>query len=190
MSNLHFDPYQFAGRGAYAASAETNISFNDYGRMHTATHCGVRPWCPPFALNNKQLQQVLLLRAWRYLHHNYSIPAAADRDKINRAATALALRGNVVGPDAPSVQHEIVEKHRAAVRKAGGFLQLHASIAFRSWRLGMNSVEVAESLGITPWSVRQSLWRLRAVAKRLGFDVGRAGHSAGMKRKHKRKCRA
>jgi hypothetical protein len=190
MSNLHFDPHQFAGRrGAYAASAETSISFADYGRMHTETHRGIRPWCPPFALNDSQLQQVLLLRAWRYTH-NRGIPAAADRDKINRRATALALRGNVVSADVPQIQREIVEKHRAAVRRAGGFLQLHAAIAFRSWRLGMDSVEVAESLGMTPWSVRQSLWRLRAVAKLLGFDVGRAGHSAGMKRKHKRKCRA
>jgi hypothetical protein len=59
----------------------------------------------------------------------------------------------------------------------------------------MNSIEVSESLGMTPQAVRVNLWRMRDAAKSLGFDVGRAGYTAGMKQKHmkpkhKRKCRA
>jgi hypothetical protein len=46
----------------------------------------------------------------------------------------------------------------------------------------MDSVSVADSVGMTPQAVRQALWRMRDVAKRLGFDVGRAGHTAGKMR--------
>ena len=63
------------------------------------------------------------------------------------------------------------------------------AIAFRSWRLGMDSVEVAETLGTTPQAVRVYLWRFRDIAKRLGFEVGRAGHTAGMTRKKPSICR-
>lgn len=191
MNDLNFDRYQFDGlRGAFPASAQSHIAFSDYNTMHTEQHhANPAAWIPPFALNNKQLQQVLIRRAWHYIH-GHGIPAAADRDKINRAATAKALKGTNLHSDAPAIQHEMVSKHKAAVRKAGGFLQLLASIAFRSWRLGMNSVEVAESLDMTPQAVRVNLWRMRDAAKSLGFDTGRAGHTAGMKRKRKRKCRA
>ena len=47
----------------------------------------------------------------------------------------------------------------------------------------MDSVEVAETLGTTPQAVRVYLWRFRDIAKRLGFEVGRAGHTAGLTRK-------
>jgi hypothetical protein len=196
VSDLHFDPYQFAGRGRFPVSAATSIAFTDYQRMHTETH-NVNPaaWVPPFALNDKQLQKVLLLRAWRYTHKR-GRPQEADRDKINADATAKALKGNSVAADAPAIQREMVKAHIAAVRKAGGYMQLHAAISFRSWRLGLNSPEVAESLGMTPYAVRVALWRLRDAAKELGFDVGRVGHTAGTKRKPpkpqrkpKRECR-
>jgi hypothetical protein len=188
VSDLHFDPYQFANRGAFPVSAETCLAFSDYHTMHTK-HRAENPaaWVPPFALNDKQLQQVLLLRAWRYVH-NRGIPPT-DLNKINADATAKALKGNSIAADAPAIQREMVKAHIAAVRKAGGYLQLHAAIAFRSWRLGMTSVEVAESLGMTPYAVRVALWRLRDAAKKLGFDAGRVGHTAGMRRKPKEKLR-
>lgn len=184
MNDLHFDPYQFANRSAFPVSAETSIAFSDYRTMHTELH-KAKPaaWVPPFALNDKQLQQALLLRVFRYVHNGEIMPQYVDREKLNRAATAKALKGNNVAASAPAIQREMVRKHRSAVRKAGGFLQLHAAIAFRAWRLGMNSVEVAESLSMTPQAARQALWRLRDVAKELGFDVGRTGYTAGKQRK-------
>lgn len=180
MSSLNFDQYQFEGSRAFPVSAKTGISYEDYRSMQTATR-GATPvaWVPPFSLNDKQLQKVLLLRVWRYIRGSRPMPETINREAINKAATAKALRGYEIGKLASAIQHEIVKKHRAAVRKAGGFLELHASIAFRSWRLGMDSVEVAASIGMTPQAVRQALWRMRAVAKQLGFDVGRAGHTAG-----------
>jgi hypothetical protein len=183
MSSLNFDQCQFERSRAFPVSAATGISYEDYRSMQTATR-GATPvaWVPPFALNNKQLQKVLLFRAWRYAHNSSPVPETINREEINKAATAKALLGYEISRFASPIQHEILAKHRAAVRKAGGFLQLHASIAFRSWRLGEDSVSVGASTGMTPEAVRQALWRMRDVAKRLGFDVGRTGHTAGKMR--------
>jgi hypothetical protein len=72
--------------------------------------------------------------------------------------------------------------HRDAIKRAGGYLELQAAIAFRAWRLGMDSVGVAETVGLSPQAIRQALWRMRYAAKQLGFEVGRAGHTAGFQR--------
>src|SRR5258707_291666 len=148
--------------------------------MQTSHHRGASPWVPPFALNNKQVQRVLLVRAWRYVHGGVMpLPENVSREHLNQAATAKVRAGNRISKDAPAIQHELVQTHRAAVRRAGGYLQLQAAIVFRAWRLRMDSVAVAESLSITPYHVRITLCRIRAVAKELGFEVGRAGHRAG-----------
>jgi hypothetical protein len=181
MSALSFDNHQFAGRKNYPVNATNGISFDDYSRMQTHTH-GEKPaaFVPPFALNDKQLQKVLLLRAWRYAHGgSAAFPEQVDRDSLNKAATKKALEGYTISNAAPPTQHRAAAMHRAVVKKAGGYLQLQGAIAFRSWRLGMDSVAVAASLGTTPQAVRQSLWRLRDLAKHFGFDIGRAGHTAG-----------
>lgn len=187
MSNLHFDHHQFERRSV-PVNGKNGISFDDAKRMQTQSR-STKPaaWVPPFAMSDAKLQKVLLVRAWRYVHGSacrklIPHPESINREEINRAATAKALRGYTIRPDAPAIQHQAHAMHQASVRLAGGFLQLMASIAFRSWRLGMDSVAVAETLGTSPQAVRASLWRFREIAKRLGFDVGPAGSTAGMKR--------
>lgn len=185
MNDLQFDRHQFDGpqHRQYPASAKTRISFDDYQRMQTAQHKGVSPWVPPFALNDRQLRQVLLVRAWRYVHGGMTLPENVDKDVLNKKATARALAGHKISEKAEARQHEIAKTHIAAVRRAGGLMQLWAAVAFRAWRLRQDSVAVAESLSITPYHVRITLCRLRAVAKELGFEIGRAGHRAGRKMK-------
>jgi hypothetical protein len=57
-----FDDWQFQGRYQnHAVSVKSKITFDDYGRsMSTAYRAEGRGWVPPFALNNEQLQRVLL----------------------------------------------------------------------------------------------------------------------------------
>jgi hypothetical protein len=107
---------------------------------------------------------------------------------LNQQATAKALKGHKIGTDAAAIQHEIQASHKAAVRRAGGYLELQAAIAYRSWRLGQSSPIVAESVGMTAWAVRAVLNRLRVAARELGYDTGRAGHSAGKKRAKKNRA--
>lgn len=192
MTTAAYDPWQFAARKSFPVEAHytageiesTGISFDDYSRMQTHRHSS-KPaaWVPPFAMNDSQLQKVLLIRAWCYVNGPRRLPipdpASINREEINRAATAKVLRGYTIRPDAPAIQHQAHAMHLESVRRAGGYLQLLAAIAFRAWRLGMDSVAVAESLGTSPQAVRVHLWRFRDAAKDLGFEVGRAGHSAG-----------
>jgi DNA-binding CsgD family transcriptional regulator len=196
---LSFDPYQFAGRKSKPVHADVaadgewespGISFDDYRLMHSRNDSVPRRckgWTPPFCMNPAQLQRVLLVRAWRVAGgRSTEVPAMLDWKIINQAATEQALKGNNIGPDAPAVQHEMQEKHKAAIRRAGGYMELISAIAFRAWRLGQNSTQVGESLGMTPWNVRAHLHRMRETALELGYDVGRQHSSRGVPRLNKR----
>jgi hypothetical protein len=131
---------------------------------------------PPFAFNDEQLRLVLCYRAWRYVHHHAEPPTSWNYEACNKAATKRALAGYDIDETAVE-QIEIQNDHKKAVRRAGGYMELQASIAFKSWRLGMPSPEVALACRVSPWQVRQSLRRLRGIAAKLGFDVGRRHHS-------------
>lgn len=184
MSALAFDPHQFAGRQSYPVEVHytpdgeyesTGLDFSDYQKMHTAKRAPRHKDCvPPFALNTGQLRKVLLLRALRYLKGSVRAEAVhnADWQEVNRRATEKALRGYEIRPDAPRVQHEMQAQHRAAIRRAGGFMQHLAAVAYRAWRLNQDSVAVAESLGIQPCNVRAILQRIRTTARDLQLDAG------------------
>lgn len=181
-----FDPWQFAGKKYYPVEAHqegadgeihsTGISHEDYRRCHQER--GSRPSfahksIPPFARNPQQLQAVLVMRAKKYLLHRPEGSVVSDDWKVlNRLCTTRALQGYKIDPFAPAVQHEMLERHKEAISRAGGYLELHSAVAYRSWLLGQDSVQVAESLGIDPATVRQNLYRLKAVARELGFDAG------------------
>jgi len=194
MSSLLCEEYAVAARQKHDGSFETTgIAFSDYQRMQTRTHVGNLPVVPPFSQNDRQLQWVLLVRAWLYVHgrggrfvNPKTIPETIDREAINHEATAKALRGYEISESAPAVQHAILEAHKAAVKRAGSFLAFQASVAYRAWRQNQSSVAVAESLGITPWCVRQHLSRLRRVAERLGYEVGPPGRTAGRTYKYRK----
>lgn len=132
---------------------------------------------PAFAFDDEKLRHVLRARAWRYVHQCKPCPANWDYAAINSAATKKAKSGYEIDADAPDIQHENHEKHIAAINRAGGYMEIQAAIAFKSWRLGMPSPDVATDLGMSPWQVRQILRRLRAVAARLGYEVGKRHHS-------------
>jgi len=180
--DLKFDHFQFQDHHSmYPVSAGTEIAFEDFRRgMRTQFRSPSRAWVPPFALNDKQLRTVLLHRAWFYCHHT-APPEAVDWKTANAKATAHALRSYEIRPDAPA-QIAMRDAHIAAVKRAGGYLQLIASCAFRAWRLGQDSVAVGDSLGISPCSVRVMLQRIRDVARKLGYDVGKPHPSRGSAR--------
>jgi hypothetical protein len=57
--------------------------------------------------------------------------------------------------------------HKRAVRRAGSYEAFLAGIAYRSWRLGQDSVAVAEQMGITPSVVRRHLHNMAKAAREL-----------------------
>jgi len=151
-----------------------NIRRNDHYQASLNTS-----YIPPFCFNDEQLRDVLCLRAWRYVYKKRPAPASWNYESVNLEATKMALRGHEITADAGEIQHEIINRHIDAIKRSGGYLQLQAAIAWRSWREGAPSTEVAVSLGVSPWMVRQSLRRLRAIAATLGYEVGKRHHSFG-----------
>jgi DNA-binding CsgD family transcriptional regulator len=187
-SGERFDLWQFAGRfKTRPASQASGLAFEDFrfGRMTTHYHSQRRMWTPPFANNDKQLQQVLILRAWRYSHHGTPLPANADWRTVNRDATSKALQPHKIITDS-RIQQEMYKAHVRAIVKAGGYMQLQSSIAWKRWRLGEDSVQIAEELGISPGAVRIILQRLRDIGRMLGYDCGLPHHSRGSKEHSRR----
>jgi hypothetical protein len=128
-------------------------------------------------MNAQELRMVLLVRAWQYLHRDGTPPANSDWQEINREATTRALQKHKIRATVPLIQREMRARHVEAVVRAGGYLSLQAACAYRAWRLGQDSVTVAESLGVSPCAARVILQRLRDIARELGFDVGAPHHS-------------
>jgi hypothetical protein len=190
MSDLHFDPFQFAGRPHYAVSAEytrdgwtsTGVDFSDgMSTQNSSVPRRCKRWTPAFAASPEKLRRVLLQRAWTYLYCKKPFPATADWKTINAAATKRALKPFDY-KNCPTHKRGENEAHVAAVKRAGGYLQLLAAIAYRAWNLGQDSVAVADSLRINPQCVRQHLSRLCGIARALGFETFKQHHTSGLRR--------
>jgi hypothetical protein len=165
-----------AHRTADGDFESTGIGYDDLRAMQTddTPYRRIKKWIPPFAMNTAQLQYVLRVRGWTMAYggtrqFNPAIPYAL----LDAAATARVLRPiKIVKDDPDEKQKRMHEAHVAAVRRAGTYLSLQAAIAYRAWREEQNSIEIAESLGITPVTVRASLDRMKNIARSLGYDVG------------------
>jgi len=174
----------------HPVSAESNIAYEDFSRMHRENHATRQSkWVPPFALNTSQLRRVLLVRCWRYLHNHTPVPETLDWQEMKKAATAHTLQPHKILPASPLIQKLMHATHVATVIKCGGYLEFQTAVAYRSWRLGQNSVNVAESLGVSPSTIRMTLQRLRNIAAELHYDVGTHHHSFRSKR-HAARLRA
>lgn len=145
----------------------TGISYEDAHGMstHVAPYARNAKWIPPFALDTEKFRHVLMVRGWVMAHSGKPFNPEVSYERIDAIATVRVLSKYRT----PIPEYE---KNAAAVRRAGTYLSLQAAIAYRAWRQGQNSVEIAEALGITPVSVRQSLARLKRIARIIGYDVG------------------
>jgi hypothetical protein len=174
------DYKKFSRQGLLTTRQSGGRDFTDHLRSNAHYNAALNcSFIPPFCFNDEQLREVLCHRAWRYVHHSRPAPTSWNYEAVNREATKIALAGHEIEASAAEIQHEMQDRHIAAIKRAGGYMELQASIAYRSWREGMPSTEVAVSLGVSPWMVRQSLRRLRAIAAKLGYEVGKRHHSFG-----------
>ena len=190
MSSLHFDAYQFAGRRSQPVNAEftqsgwtsNGVAFEDFTRMQSRS---VSPrhkrWTPAFAANDEKLRHVLLCRAWFYLHNSGRPDCTpADWKKINAAATKKTMEIFTTSfAKCPAHKRRESAAHVAAVKQAGGYLELQAALVYHGWRLGEDSVTIGETLGMSPQAVRVNLQRLCEVARQLGYDTFRRHFSFG-----------
>lgn len=183
MSSLHFDPCQFAARRSRPVDAEftqhgwtsNGISYEDFGRMESrrsSVPLRQRRWTPAFAASDDKLRRVLLHRAWMYLHGGRLASVPDDWKTINAAATKKGMEIFTRRfTNCPAHKRCESAAHLAAVKQAGGYLELQNALAYRAWRLGQDSVAIAESLGMSPQSVRVNLQRICEVARKLGYET-------------------
>lgn len=182
MSDLHFDPHQFAGRPARPVGPGTGLTFDNYSRMGLRDHKTFRNrrWIPPFANNDLQLRRVIAERLWRNLGGNRN----SKYRKSWRCPEDLARDWRKLS--------KLVDAHyrRVSNRMPRGKVKSRAAlicaIAWRSWRLGQSSVEIAQELRLSPWNVRQHIYKLKTCARLLGFDCGERHSTYGRKRKVRR----
>jgi hypothetical protein len=146
-----------------------------FGRRRAGMHIEAGPryrhatWIPEWSRNDEKLRQVLAIRNKR--HKNYS-----------KELTPAQLQG------IPLVQLMYYDKHRELVARHG-YMELQAAIAWRSWREGMYAKDIGPALGVSAGHVRQSLYRMREIARKLGFETAEDQRhwSHGVKTNHKRK---
>ena len=170
MHELSFDQHQFAGRRARAVTKETGIAFSDYGRMHTDRRSAQSfSRVPAFALDENKLAQVLKQVAWQYAHVSGPCPEEVsleqlkiDADKRHKAYLAARRLAHL-----SDYQRNLIEAHARSIEKAGGYLQMYASVAWQAWRRRMSSVDIACETGMSPGAVRQLLSRMNKIGRNL-----------------------
>jgi DNA-binding CsgD family transcriptional regulator len=169
-SGLAYDNFQFEKTRANTASAKSRLAFSDVHNMGVLTVKTFRAqrFIPPFANNIHQLRLVLCQRGWQFLGRNARgrvpeelIKRWSDLDKLVTEKFASGVSG---------VSDQFHAAHVKAVRRAGSWMSLQAAVCYRSWRLGMDSCTIAESLGISPQVVRVTLRRTMMTARKLGLD--------------------
>jgi hypothetical protein len=139
-------------------------------------------WTPPFAHNANQLQAVLLRKAEMFLGDVVAIP---DFEILDKLATKHVFKL----PDSKEYR-----SLKQSVRKCGSYLAFQSAIAYRYWRLGEDSVAVAQQVDSTPVAIRQQIVRLKRVAESLGFQTGpyhatRGRHYSGAAYRHFQRAR-
>jgi len=130
-----------------------------------------RRWRPAFAASDEKLRRVLLHRAWTYIHASKQTTPPDDWKTVNAAATKVALEYGSRFKNCPAHKRCESAAHVAAVKQAGSYLALQSALAYRAWRLGQDSVGIAEALHMTPQSVRVNLQRMCDVARGLGYET-------------------
>lgn len=192
MAETRFDLHQFAGKRGRAVTKASGIAFSDYGFMHKETgprkrYVGV---VPAFALDERKLAEVLKRLVWRYAHGGRNAcPEEVSLEQLKREAEKHHERYMEMQKIAhlTDYQRNVVEAHGRAVKKAGGYLQMYAHVAWLAWRRGMTSTEISIETGVAPYAVRQYLFRMNVIARRLfpedsiPLDKTRRREQKGMK---------
>lgn len=171
---LSYDRYAFE-RKSHAVSATTGISFEDFASMGTFARKNNGPAPEEWAMDNEKIVQVVVTRMRAYIRWiagcHVAYPSSTEELEVLEKA-AMAARAHyetrLLGwrkrAGVKKLQLKIIENHLTNTEQ--GIASLWARCAYLSFRLGMNSCEVASEIGngITPGGVRCILTRLRRQA--------------------------
>jgi len=191
MNELSFDRWQFADRFAMMpVSAETCIAFSDYSSMHTQRHslaAGRKNETPLWAHNQSAFRELLLrfLESRAFLKRTK--PTGTQTERLARACAKLNERvpkkvevlrdrcrsyvelRNSDAPDAELLRMAAIEIKNldTEIRTTARLAEIVVGVVFFYYRCGLDSVETAEKLHLSPCGVRQILWRLARTWERM-----------------------
>ena len=183
--DLHFDPYQFAGRRAQPVSSETHIAFEDYRRMSVSVRKlapGRRLETPEWAVNDAKLREVIVrfMETRALLLPGNGTPLA----RLQRAQEALqrqicsddnvltslcnryvvSKRSGACDPATLRGMEIQIENLDTKIRMGADCAGMILRLVHLYYRVGMDSVAVADELHLKPGHVRRTLWRLNYIA--------------------------
>lgn len=144
---------------------------------------------PAFSRNDEQLRHVLALMAFRYANgggkqKEYFHLFERNLPELERQVEAKFQEWQARRLDTLPVPEKRKYRRHLYIVDAFGWLGLHAAIAYRSWRLGQSSTQVASQLFMSAPGVRIALWRMNNCARALGYEtfMRRAYQSKGKRR--------
>jgi hypothetical protein len=168
----------------------TGISYDDYARMCVQFHKlnrSRRLAAPAWAYNDDHLCAVLVrsmeerANVWRHVQEGTNTErltrAQQQLERLRPQLTArvdrlckrfVAEKNSGLGDDARSTGIQ-VEALDTQIRLLPDMPKILAGVVYYYWRVGYNSVETGQQLGMKPPHVRQTLSRLLDAAKTLGF---------------------
>lgn len=187
---------QYAGSGEWRSNS---LSFGDYNGCHTVSRKlfpSRRFVTPEWATNDKKLQQIIVeyllrratgdskrLRArmpkgmktveqlrWAEQVLRERVPGL-ERIISELCAELVELKQRGVRHPYLQTIEALIQNHDTSIRINRNAGAVVAGVVYSYYREGLNSVAVAESLGISSPGVRQLLFRIWQVAKKLGYAV-------------------
>jgi hypothetical protein len=121
---------------------------------------------PPWTSSREAIKAIVLAKLKRYVGFTGCSKLEIERASDLAALETLARKSQrrLRRFDSPQFPSYHVAEHLRSV-KTRSLAALWIYEIYSAYRLGRNSIDIAEALGITPWSVRQHLFRLNQVAR-------------------------
>jgi len=129
---------------------------------------------PPWAFNREAIKKIITERLRRYC-----LFTGAKKEDVEKARNSLAALDALAREsqrrlrkfDSPrfAKSYHVAEHLKSVETRSLAALWIY--ILYASYRLGSRSTDVAEVIGISPWSVRQNLRRLNQVARAVCPDL-------------------
>lgn len=166
---------RFGGLDASDVLPHTGRPFREQRSFQFTRPSHTRRVLPAFALNDLQLQAVLLHAAVQYAFRYKPAPPnfVATLDSVVQCARErttsdreIAKRRAESGQRQQTLWHHII-----CIEDAGGYVAFNAAIAYRLWRCEWPTSLIAENLGVDPIYVRNVAQMLAHYAEALGFET-------------------
>jgi len=149
---------------------DTKLSYGDLQHLSLTTRSEqhLQRVVPPWTSSREVIQAVVIAKLKRYTRFT-----GCKKTEIEKAGDLLAALDVLARKsqrrirrfaNSPRFASYHVLEHLKSV-KTRSIAALWIFEIYSAYRLGRNSIDIAQHLGITPWAVRQHLFRLNQVAR-------------------------